>query len=159
MSQNKGRIIVGSDHAGFKLKQALREYLVKSGFKVNDIGTYSAESCDYPRIAYNLAEQVSKGRFDRGILICKTGIGTSIVANRLPGVRASLCYNIRVARLSRQHNHSNLLVLGAGFVKPFLAKRITATWLKTGFLGGRHRRRVNQIRDIEERIANRKYKR
>ncbi len=142
------RIIIGSDHAGFKLKEILKPYLLKSGFKVNDIGTYSVQRCDYPKIAYSLARQISLGKFSRGILICNTGIGNSIVANRLPGVRAALCYNIKAARLSRQHNDSNILVLGAAFMNGSEAKRITGLWLKTGFIGGRHKRRLNQIKDI-----------
>ncbi|MFH1338722.1 MAG: ribose 5-phosphate isomerase B [Candidatus Omnitrophota bacterium] len=146
------KIIIGCDHAGFKLKEALRPYLLKLGYKVNDIGAYSAQRCDYPRIAYNLAKQVSSAKSGKGILICYTGIGNSIVANRLPGIRAALCYNIKAARLSRQHNDSNLLVLGAAFISAALAKRIVRVWLETQFTGGRHKRRLNQIKDIEKHI-------
>jgi len=149
------RIIIGSDHAGFRLKEALKPYLLKSGFKVNDIGTYSSDSCDYPRIAYNLAHQISLGKFGKGILICKTGIGNSMVANRFPGIRAALCYNIKAAKLARQHNDSNVLVLGATFIGNSMAKRIVRVWLKTRFLGGRHKRRLNQIKDIEKDIKAR----
>ena len=149
------RIIIGSDHAGFRLKQRLKSYLIKLGFEVNDIGTYSSKRCDYPLIAYNLAHQISLRKFSRGILICNTGIGNSIVANRLPGVRAALCYNIKGARLSRQHNDSNLLVLGATFVDSSLAKRMLGVWLRSSFLGGRHKRRLNQIRAIEKKINKR----
>ena len=149
------RIIIGSDHAGFKLKKMLKSYLLKSGFKVKDIGTYSLRRCDYPQIAYGLAYQISLGKFSRGILICNTGIGNSIVANRLPGVRAALCYNIKAARLTRQHNDSNVLVLGAAFMKGSQASRIVGVWLKTRFLGGRHKRRLNQIKDIERNIGGR----
>ena len=145
------KIIIGSDHAGFKLKEALKPYLLKSGFKLRDIGTYSPISCDYPYLAYELAKQISGGKFDRGILICNTGIGNSIVANRLSGVRAAVCYNSKAARLARQHNDSNILVLGAAFVSSSKAKRIVGVWLKTGFLGGRHKRRLNQIRAIERK--------
>lgn len=146
------KIIIGCDHAGFKLKEALRPYLLKLGYKVSDIGAYSARRCDYPRIAYNLAKQVSSAKFVKGILICYTGIGNSIVANRVPGIRAALCYNIKAARLSRQHNDSNLLVLGAAFISAALAKRIARVWLKTQFAGGRHKRRLNQIKDIEKEV-------
>jgi ribose 5-phosphate isomerase B len=146
------RIIIGSDHAGFRLKEILKSYLIKSGFKVRDIGTYTCERCDYPLIAYNLARAISTGKFTRGVLICNTGIGNSIVANRLPGVRAALCYNIKSARLSREHNDSNLLVLGAAFVDNSMAKRMLGVWLRTSFLGGRHKRRLNQIKAIEEKI-------
>ena len=146
------KIIIGSDHAGFKLKETLKSYLCKSGFKVNDIGTYSPQRCDYPAIAYNLAKQISLGKFKQGILICNTGIGNSIVANRLPGVRAALCYNIKAARLAREHNDSNVLLLGAAFIRAPLALRIAGVWLETEFLGGRHKRRLNQIKDIEKNI-------
>ena len=97
-------IIIGSDHAGFKLKEALKPYLVNIGFTLRDVGTYSSRRCDYPRIAYELARQISLKRFDRGILICNSGIGNSILANKLPGVRAALCYNLKTAKLARQHN-------------------------------------------------------
>ena len=146
------KIIIGSDHAGFMLKEELKSYLKRSGFSVEDIGTYFLKRCDYPQIAYNLACQVSLGKFSRGILICKTGIGNSIVANRLSGIRAALCYNMKAAKFARQHNDSNILVLGAAFVKPVLAKRIAGVWLKTRFLGGRHKRRINQIKTIEKKI-------
>ena len=147
------KIIIGSDHAGFKLKEKLKSYLLKSGFKVEDIGAYSIRRCDYPQIAYNLANQISLGKFSRGILICNTGIGNSIVANRLPGVRATLCYNMKAARLARQHNDSNVLILGATFIRGSGALRIVRVWLQTRFLGGRHKRRLNQIRDIELNIG------
>lgn len=146
------KIIIGSDHAGFKLKENLKLYLLKLGYKVNDVGTYSLQRCDYPHIAYNLAKQVSSAKYDKGILICYTGIGNSIAANRLPGIRAALCYNIRATKLSRQHNDSNILVLGAAFVSAALAKRIVRVWLMTEFTGGRHRRRLNQIKAIEEKL-------
>lgn len=147
------RIIIGSDHAGFKLKKKLKPYLEKKGFKVEDIGTYSNQRCDYPLIAYELANNISKGRYKMGILICKSGIGNSIVANKLSNVRAALCYNVKAARMARQHNDSNVLILGATFVNQNTAYRIVSTWLNTLFLGGRHRRRLNQIRKIERKIC------
>lgn len=145
-------ILMASDHAGFALKEKLKPYLKKIGLEVKDLGAYSTERCDYPQFAYKLAQAVSQGKYQRGILICKTGIGTSIVANRLPGVRASLCYNAQAAKLTREHNDSNVLVLGSAFVNIKLAKRILAVWLKTKFLGGRHQRRLNQIRGLERKI-------
>jgi len=147
------KIIIGSDHAGFRLKEKLKPYLEEKGFKVIDAGTYSTQRCDYPLIAGKLAEAVSKGKYERGILICYTGIGNSIVANRLKNVRAALCYNIKAARLSRAHNDSNLLVLGAAFLRPEMAKRILSVWLNTAFAGGRHRRRLNQLKRIERTIC------
>jgi ribose 5-phosphate isomerase B len=147
------KIIIASDHAGFLLKEKLKAYLEKNGLKVKDLGTCSKESCDYPQFAYDLARQVSAGKYKIGILICKSGIGNSIVANRLPGVRAALCYNIKAARLSREHNDSNVLVLGSVFVNERLAKKIAGVWLTTEFQGGRHKRRLNQIKDIEKKIS------
>lgn len=147
------KILIASDHAGFSLKEKLKPYLKKIGFAVKDLGAYSRERCDYPGFAYCLAKEISRQRFKRGILICKSGIGNSIVANRMAGVRAALCYNIKAARLSRQHNDSNVLVLGSGFVDTALAKRILGVWLETKFLAGRHRRRLNQINEIEKEIS------
>ncbi|MEI6631601.1 MAG: ribose 5-phosphate isomerase B [bacterium] len=145
-------ILIGSDHAGFDLKQKLKAYLKDKGLTAKDVGTYSKERSDYPLIAYELARLLSLKKYQRGILICKSGIGNSIVANRLPGVRAALCYNVTAARLCRQHNDSNILVLGSAFVNKGLAKRIAGVWLNTDFQGGRHKRRLNQIKNIEERI-------
>jgi ribose 5-phosphate isomerase B len=145
------RIIIGSDHAGFALKEKIKSYLKARGLKVEDAGTHSKERCDYPKFACAVAKAVSVKKFQRGILVCKSGIGNSIVANKLRGVRAALCYNVTAARLSRQHNDSNILVLGAAFVNASLAKRITGVWFKTEFQGGRHKRRLDQIKKIEER--------
>lgn len=146
------KIIIGADHAGFALKEKLKAYLGKKGMKIKDVGTYTAERCDYPQFAYNVAKAVSQNKFKRGLLVCKTGIGNSIIANRLSGVRAALCYNAEAAQLSREHNDSNILVLGEHFVKEKQAKMILDTWLKAEFQGGRHRRRLNQIKMIEKRI-------
>lgn len=147
-----GLIVVASDHAGFVLKEKIKKFLVEKGFIVEDVGTHSKERCDYPKFAYALAKKISSGEMKRGILICKSGIGDSIVANRLPGVRAALCYNEKAARLSREHNDSNVLVLGGAFVNTETAKKITGIWLNTEFQGGRHRRRLNQIKKIERQV-------
>ncbi|MFA6130179.1 MAG: ribose 5-phosphate isomerase B [Candidatus Omnitrophota bacterium] len=146
------KLLIASDHAGFVLKEKLKEYLDKKGLGVKDLGTYSKERCDYPEYAYNLAKDVSSGKYKRGVLICKSGIGNSIVANKLPGVRAALCYSIKTAKLSREHNDSNVLVLGSAFVKADLAKRMVITWLNTKFSGGRHLKRVKLINMIEQKI-------
>jgi len=138
-------LLIASDHAGFALKKNLLNYLDKKGISVKDLGTYSADRCDYPVYAYILAKMISSGEAKRGILICKSGIGNSIVANRLPGVRAALCDNLKIVKLSREHNDSNVLVLGSAFVTADLAKKMIAVWLKTKFLGGRHLRRVKLI--------------
>jgi ribose 5-phosphate isomerase B len=145
-------IIIASDHAGFVLKERLKPYLEKKGFRIKDLGTRSKDSCDYPEFAYSLAKVISQGKYKRGILICKSGIGNSIVANRFPAVRAALCYNVKAARLSREHNDSNVLVLGSLFVNLNSAKKIIGVWLNTEFKGGRHQRRLNQIKKIEKEI-------
>jgi len=146
------KLLIASDHAGFILKEKLRAYLGKKGIGVKDLGTYSQDRCDYPLYAYELGKNISNGKFKRGILICKSGVGTAIVANRFGGVRAALCHNIKITKLSRQHNDSNVLVLGSAFVKPDLAKRMTMAWLNTAFLGGRHLRRVNLINKIDRKL-------
>lgn len=148
-------IAIASDHAGFRLKEELKDFLKKKGLEVKDLGTYSSQRCDYPGYAASLAQGVSSGVYPRGILICMTGIGNSIVANRFFGVRASLCTNVKTARLTRQHNDSNILVLGACLVSSRLAKRMVSVWLNTDFEGGRHLRRLNQIKAIERKLRMR----
>jgi len=148
------KLLIASDHAGFVLKEKLKAYLDKKGLTVKDLGTYSKERCDYPEYAYNLAKDVSSGKYKRGVLICKSGIGNSIVANKLPGVRAALCYSLKTTKLSREHNDSNILVLGSAFVNADLAKRMVIAWLNTKFLGGRHLKRVKLINKIEQKIRS-----
>ena len=150
------KILIASDHAGFDFKEKIKPYLLKKGLRVRDLGTYSKEHCDYPEFSYKLAKEISSGRYKREILLCKSGIGHSIVANRLPGVRAALCYNVKAAKLSREHNDSNVLIMGSIFVNLSLAKRIIGVWLKTDFQGGRHLRRLNQIKKIEKEIGIRR---
>lgn len=149
-------ILIAADHAGFRLKEKLKPYLLKQGFTIKDLGTHSAERCDYPDFVYPLARAISRKQYRQGILVCKSGIGSSIVANRLPNVRAALCYNARAAKLSREHNDSNILVLGSAFVNRNLARRIIDVWLKTKFLGGRHQRRLNKIKKIEKLIRQKR---
>ncbi len=146
------KIVVGSDHGGFELKESLKKYLIKKGFYVKDVGAYSQDSCDYPEFAYAAAKLVSDGRYPAAVIVCKSGIGNSIVANKLPKVRAALCYNVEAAKLSRMHNDSNVLVLGSLFTPPGPAKKILGAWLAAEFEGGRHARRIRQIRKIEEGI-------
>jgi RpiB/LacA/LacB family sugar-phosphate isomerase len=150
------KLLIASDHAGFVLKEKLIDYLEKKAIEVKDLGTYSKQRCDYPLYAYELAKNISSGKFKRGILICKSGIGNSIVANRLPRVRAALCDNLKITKLSRQHNDSNVLVLGSAFVKADLAKRMVGAWLNTRFLGGRHLRRIKLINQIDKKIGTRR---
>jgi ribose 5-phosphate isomerase B len=145
-------LVLACDHGGFALKETLRKFLVRKGYAVKDVGAFSRERVDYPLYASAAARLVSSGKVKRGIIICKSGIGNSIVANKLPRVRAALCYNITAARLSRQHNDSNILVLGSLFVSPALAKRMVTVWLKTPFEGGRHAKRLRQIMAIEKEL-------
>lgn len=147
------QIIIGADHGGFEIKGELVEALKKQGHDVEDAGTFTAESCDYPEIGAKVAEGVSRKKFDRGILICKSGIGLSIVANKFRGVRAALCHDMKQAKLSREHNDANVLVLGSHQVAQGEIEKIIQTWLVTPFESdGRHERRVKQIDDIERKI-------
>lgn len=144
----KEKIIIGSDHAGFAMKEAL-----KGTFGgMTDIGTDSDASVDYPDFGARVAQAVSSGEFDRGILICGSGVGMSIVANKFPGVRAALCTDVETARLSRMHNNANVLVLAGRRTDVESAVAIAGVWLTTPFEGGRHERRLNKIRNIEEEM-------
>jgi ribose 5-phosphate isomerase B len=149
----KGVVAIGSDHGGFVLKQKLVAHLKSRGVRVKDFGTFSEASVDYPDTAYAVSAAVARKKARRGILICKTGIGNSIAANKLRGVRAALCYNAKAAVLSRRHNDANVLVLGALFVPWAKAKKITDAWLATDFEGGRHGRRLEKIERIEKSCA------
>ncbi len=140
------KIIIGSDHAGFVLKEALKGAVAG----IVDIGTDSTQSVDYPDFGSKVARSVSLGQYDRGILICGSGIGMSIVANKFAGVRAALCTDVDTARLSRLHNDSNVLVLAGRQTEVAVAKEILDVWLKTSFEGGRHALRLDKIRNIEE---------
>lgn len=146
------KIVLGSDHAGFELKEDLRAYLVEQKVGVIDLGVYNEEPVDYPDIGASVAEKVSRGEVGRGILICGSGIGMSIVANRFPGVRAALCHDLYTARISREHNDANLLILGGRLIGKGLAREILKVWLETGFQGERHQRRLEKIRALEEKI-------
>ncbi|UCD55323.1 MAG: ribose 5-phosphate isomerase B [Candidatus Omnitrophota bacterium] len=145
------RIAIGSDHGGFKLKAFLKKYLSQKGYIVTDFGTYKGESCDYPPIGYKVAKKVSNGEFKRGILICKTGIGMAIIANKLRNVRSGVCNTVTQARTSRLHNDTNVLSLAAKYTNPAKARRIVNVWLTTEALGGRHKKRVNQIKKLEKK--------
>ncbi len=145
MNKSEDRIAIASDHGGFNIKNILSEYLVQKGHKIDDLGTYSSDSVDYPDFAHTIAERIANGIDKRAILICGTGIGMSITANRYPGVRAALGTDIYSARMSRLHNDSNVLVLGGRIVGSELATEIVSTWLSTEFEGGRHNRRIEKI--------------
>lgn len=139
------KVIIGSDHGGFHYKEAIIDYLKARNIEFVDIGTHTRESCDYPEIAQNLAKKVASGEFNRGILVCGTGIGMSIAANKIKGIRAALCGDTYSARVSRAHNNANVLCLGERVIGEHLALDIVDIWLKTGFEGGRHKRRVDMI--------------
>lgn len=139
------KIAIGSDHGGFNLKNTVMEHLKEQGYEFNDFGTYMADSCDYPDIAIEVAEKVAAGEYDRGILICGTGIGIGIAANKVKGIRAALCHDTFSAHASREHNNANILTMGERIIGPGLALEIVDTWLKTEFEGGRHERRVGKI--------------
>ena len=145
------RVAIGCDHGGFQLKEALKEHLSKKGYEVKDFGTYSDEPSDYPMIGYKVSESVSKGKFKKGILVCKSGIGMAIIANKLFNVRSGVCNTVRQARSSRQHNDTNVLSLASEYIDLTKAKKIVNVWLKTSTLPGRHKRRVNQIKRLEKR--------
>ena len=144
-------VALGADHGGFALKEALKSYLQELGYAVLDCGTHSSESVDYPDFAYAVARLVSEGRAARGIMVDGAGIGSCMAANKVPGVRAAMCYDLSTAVNSREHNDANVLTLGGGLVGTNLARQIVKTWLSTGFGGGRHARRVNKIMAIEQR--------
>lgn len=139
------KILIGSDHAGFGLKTYLKEKLESEGISVVDVGCDEETSCDYPEFARAVCEKILKGEVDRGILICGTGLGMSIAANRYSGIRAALCTTEFHARMSRAHNDSNVLVIGGRVTGPELALSILKTWLATPFEGGRHQRRIDLI--------------
>ncbi len=139
------KIAIGADHGGYKLKQALIQHLKKKRHKVIDAGAFSEESCDYPLFAKNVSKLVSAKKVKMGMLICKSGLGMSIAANRAKGIRAALCHNVEMAKSSRRHNDANILVIGAKYVKKGIAKRMSDVFVKEKFSGGRHLRRINMI--------------
>ena len=146
-------VAIGADHGGFELKELLKNHLRDWGYRVLDLGTSGTESVDYPDFAEAVGKAVVEGEAQLGIVLDSAGIGSSIAANKVPGVRAALCYDRATARNSREHNDANVLTLGAKLISPEAAREITAVWLSTPFAGGRHQRRVDKIRDIEERAG------
>jgi ribose 5-phosphate isomerase B len=149
-AQNAKMVAIGSDHGGFALKETLKPYLTELGYSFTDCGTKSKEAVDYPDFALAVAQMVSTGQAWRGIIIDGAGIGSCMVANKVPGVRAALAYDLSSANNSREHNDANVLTLGAGLIGESLAKQIVKTWLATEFGGGRHQPRVNKIMSIEK---------
>lgn len=146
------KIAIGCDHAGVAMKNAILPILEQLDVEWKDCGTESDDSCDYPDFGEKVAEEVSNGSVERGILVCGTGIGMSIVANKFPGVRAALCSEDYSAKMSRMHNDANMLVIPGRVINADTAKNIVTTWFKTDFEGGRHQRRLDKIRSIEQRL-------
>lgn len=144
------KIAIGADHGGFSLKEDIKQLLDELGYEYQDFGTHSRDSVDYPDVAVPVAQAVAAGQFDRGILICGTGIGIGIAANKVKGIRAALVHDTFSAHASREHNDANILTMGERVIGPGLARDIVKIWLSTEFEGGRHERRVTKIMDIEK---------
>ena len=149
-------VAIGADHGGFELKEQLKAYLRDWGYKFLDLGTDSTAAVDYPDFAEAVANAVARGDAWLGVVVDSAGIGSSIAANKVAGARAALCYDRATARNSREHNDANVLSLGAKLISPEAAREILAIWLSTPFAGGRHQRRVDKIRSIEERGTNKR---
>ena len=139
------KIVIGCDHAAFRLKETVKRYLTEQGVQVDDVGAFDETSVDYPRIGIQVASQVSEGKYERGILMCGTGLGMSMVANRFAHVRAALCNDLFSAGMSRRHNNANILVMGGRVIGDVLALEIVKTWLETSFEGNRHQTRLDQF--------------
>ena len=150
MDQNQTPIIMGCDHAAYQLKEKVKAYINESGCVVEDVGTYSEDSVDYPDFGIKVASQVSSGRYKRGILICGTGLGMSMVANRFAHVRAALCNDLFSAEMSRRHNDANILVMGGRVIGEALAFAVVRIWLDTPFDGGRHQNRLDKFDEIKK---------
>ena len=154
MPEKKTPIIIGSDHAAYDLKEKVKAFLIERGIDVEDAGCYSEDSVDYPDFGIKVASMVSAGKFERGILMCGTGIGMSMVANKFPRVRAALCTDLFSSIMSKRHNNSNILVLGARVVGDMLAVEIVKAWLETPFEGGRHQRRLDKLDRIDTAMTD-----
>lgn len=147
------KVAIGCDHGGLDLKETVISVLKEMQIEYEDMGTYDRNSCDYPDFAEKVADAVAAGRFDQGILICGTGIGMSIAANKVPGIRAALCGDVYSARMARAHNNANILCLGARVVGPGLAADIVRAYLTGSFEGGRHARRVEKLAELDRKKA------
>lgn len=144
------KITIGSDHGAVHLKEEVKNLLVEMNIEVNDVGTYGSAAVDYPEIAKKVAESVTSGAADRGILLCGTGIGISIAANKIKGIRAALCHDVFSARMSREHNNANILAMGERVIGFGPAREIVKVWVTTEFAGGRHACRVDQVTALEK---------
>ena len=143
------KIAIASDHGGFDLKESVITFLLKKGWEVDNLGAPSTDSVDYPDYEIKVAKAIIEKKFVRGILICGTGVGMSIVVNRFPGIRGTLCSDVYTAKMCREHNDSNILILGGRVISVSLASEILDIWLKTEFEGGRHQRRLDKIKEID----------
>jgi len=143
------KIAIGSDHGGFSLKEKIRTYLAEKGYEIEDFGTYDTASCNYPEIASKVARAVAAGQFEKGILVCGTGIGMSMAANKVKGIRAAVVGDYFSAKFTRLHNDANIICLGERVTGPGAACEMTELFLNTPFEGGRHEKRVNMIKDLE----------
>jgi ribose 5-phosphate isomerase B len=148
------KIAIASDHGGFDLKESVIAHLLNTGWEVDDLGPHSSDSVDYPDYGIKLAEKVAEKKVDRAIVICGTGIGMSIVVNRYPGIRGTLCSDVFTAKLCREHNDSNILIMGGRVIGKGLAAEIVNTWLNTPFEGGRHQRRLDKINLIDASLKS-----
>ena len=146
------KIAIASDHGGFDLKESIIAFLLKKGWEIDNLGAPSTDSVDYPDYGIKLAEAIIDKKFVRGILICGTGIGMSVIVNRFPGIRGTLCSDVYTAKMSREHNDSNILIMGGRVIGPGLAIEILDTWLNTEFEGGRHQRRLDKIKNIDAKL-------
>ncbi len=144
------KVVIGADHAGYELKEKVKKYLKEKGIQTEDVGTFSKDSVDYPDYAFKVASQVSDKKVDFGVLVCKSGIGMSIAANKFKNVRAAVCFTPEMAKLARSHNDANVLSLSQEFTKAEDVYKIIDTWLATSFEGGRHERRVEKIKKMEK---------
>lgn len=143
------KIVIGSDHAGYELKEAVKAKLEREGYEITDVGTYSPDSVDYPKYGHAVGKAVVSGEADRGIAICGTGIGISIAANKVPGIRAGVVSSVWQAEMTKAHNDANVLCMGARVVDEELAFAMVDKWLETEFMGDKHLRRINEIEDLD----------
>ncbi len=155
-SDQKPRIAIGADHAGFHAKETVKKFLQQAGYEVDDVGTWSEESVDYPDYARQVAERVASGQDQVGILACGTGIGMAITANKVPGIRAATAHDTMTARLAREHNDANVLTFGGRVVDDATALEIVRMFLNTLFGGGRHQRRIDKIAALDQARAEKK---
>ena len=146
------KIGIASDHGGFDLKENIIAFLLKKGLEIDNLGAHSTDSVDYPDYGIKLAQAITDKKFVRGILICGTGVGMSIVVNRFPGIRGTLCSDVYTAKMCREHNDSNILIMGGRVIEVSLAIEILETWLSSEFEGGRHQRRLDKIKEIDANL-------